>query len=331
MAEGAVCRFMAWAMLGVFAAFSPAGAQTKLHFEGTFENADIDDGRWYLKQIRDPVVQQDIVRSGRYSLRLHGDFRFACTSSGEARNCIRNQIRIHRAYQLPIGTAAWYGISLRVEGEVARRGSIRTIVAEWKEHGGASPFAALRYDNGILHLTVQDNRCRRMVTADADKAEIVFPKAGRLVHGGTTVIRPNPNARYDPGPLDCDSTLSIEDIRPLPDPYGKWVDLAIFVKRHRAHGLVEIWADGALAGRARGPIGNDARTRCGANRRCRERSDATQYFKAGIYGDRCSLRHKELVDNAIAVCRRGEMSLYIDNIRRGATRADVDPSLLDPR
>lgn len=344
MAGQTVLRILAGAVFAVAVNFSFVHAQPGLSFEGTFESGRLDGGKWYLKQIREPAIETRIVRSGQHALRLEGASHFACAT--DRRNCIRNQIREHKSHQLPIGTAAWYGLSLRVEGTVARRGSIRTVLAEWKEHGGASPFAALRYDNGVFHLTVQDNRCRRLVTMGAERAEQLFPEtsiigglgvatatltAGRMDVGTGTYLRSNTNTVRDPGPLNCRTSLKIENFRPLPDPFENWVDLALFIKRDRVDGLVEIWADGELAGRASGPIGNDGPTRCGENHRCRSRSDATQYFKAGPYGDICSTRHSALVDAGIAVCRRGSMSLYVDNIRRGGSRTAVDPALIDPR
>lgn len=285
-----------------------------IEFEGTFENRKLDDAKWYLKQIHQPVIQQDIVRSGTNALMLTGKPEFPCSPSRPSDNCMRNQIRLAHKYRILAGTPAWYGFSLRVEGEVPRQGSIRTILAEWKEQGGASPFAALRYDNGVFHLSVQDNRCRSLVTMGWEQAEALTATTA------SADIKPN-----------CRDRLKIEAAQPLPNPYGNWVDLAVFIKRDLVDGIVEVWADGNFIGRVTGPIGNDAKTRCGESRRCLARTDPTQYFKAGIYADICTIIRSENTDEDVRFCRDGDMMVYLDNIRRGNNRSEVDPALLDPR
>ncbi len=297
------------ALAAPFAAFS-----AELDFEGTFENRRLDDGKWYLKQIHQPAIQQDIVRSGAYALRLSGRPEFTCRQGRPPGICMRNQIRLGTKYRLKAGTPAWYGFSLRVEGKVPRRGSIRTILAEWKEHGGASPFAALRYDNGVLHLSVQDNRCRSLVTMGWEQAEALTASTA------SADIKPN-----------CRDRLNIEAAQPLPDPHGRWVDLAVFIKRDLVDGIVEIWADGKFIGRVTGPIGNDAKTRCREDRQCLARTDPTQYFKAGIYADICASPGIEAGGEDVRFCRDGDIAVYLDNIRRGNSRQEVDPTLLDPR
>lgn len=303
-----------FAGLLLVAAAPNAASCADMNFEGTFENDKLDNGRWYLKQIHQPFIQQDIVRSGAHALMLSGKREFTCRPDSAPGNCMRNQIRLYRKYHLPAGTPAWYGFSLRVEGRVPRQGSIRTVLAEWKEHGGASPFAALRYDNGVFHLSVQDNRCRSLVTMGWEQADAV---------GISTVpadIKRN-----------CRDRLNITAARPLPDPHGRWVDLAVFIKRDRVHGVVEVWADGKFIGRVTGPIGNDAHTRCGDDLRCLDRTDPTQYFKAGIYADVCTYVRSENAGEDQAFCREGELAIYLDNIRRGNSRSDVDPTLIDPK
>ncbi|MEN0041033.1 MAG: heparin lyase I family protein, partial [Pseudomonadota bacterium] len=44
-------------------------------------------------------------------------------------------------------------------------GSTRWVIGQWKEESKASPFVAQRFDNGVFHITVQNNDKREVVAA----------------------------------------------------------------------------------------------------------------------------------------------------------------------
>jgi hypothetical protein len=303
-----------------------------------FDNP-LSRNEFYLGQLKQGAysVQTGEVRSGSGALKITNKPDNAC---GEDLNCLRNEVRIHAKNQLPLGTRAWYGFSFKVDGRVARTGSIRTVIGQWKEQTGGNPFVAQRYDNGVFHVTVQDNdslrSCRRAITAGADAAGQVFPEQSPALLGLAPEQRESEvkqqllrqlnsengnllrKLSFEPEvkEADCETSLKIEAFDLLPDPYESWVDMAYMIFRdpQRKQSEVEVYANGKLVGRASGPIGNHD-------------AGGKQYFKFGIYGDLCSFDPEVLRDKNVSICRVGEMNIYIDNFRRGTSREEADPAV----
>jgi hypothetical protein len=77
----------------------------------------------------------------------------------------RNEIRFQPRRDLlhDVRDPHYYSITFRTEGAIPSCGSARWVIAQWKEPDGDSPFLAQRYDNGVLHVTVQNDDCRCVV------------------------------------------------------------------------------------------------------------------------------------------------------------------------
>jgi len=74
------------------------------------------------------------------------------------------------------GRDVWFAFSFRVEGDIPQVGSSRTVIGQWKAPGDVSPYVAQRFDNGVFHITVQDNETRRVIASaegDPDRLRAV--------------------------------------------------------------------------------------------------------------------------------------------------------------
>lgn len=331
----------------------------KIAFHDSFDEG-IDESKWSLIKGKTVRIQHETVRSGDGALEADGDFRNICRLvHGEVPkdlvpddgNCTKNEVRLAERHLLRAGPEIWYGFSLQVRGSVSKSGSVRTILAQWKEDGRANPVLAFRYDNGIFHASVQENRCRELIT---DREQEIGSVVGRLEEPllqPEAAILPRkkkmkakqptltdalqaflPNTGTDPVCPDGPSNIQTEVIEELPDPFEKWVDIALMLKRDLTNGRVEIWADGKLRGIATGHIGSDFPWRYPENGFRPPQNDEPPflYEKFGIYGDICALRNEGQDDARVAICRVGRMTAYYDNFRRGTSRAEVDPSILYP-
>ena len=95
----------------------------------------------------------------------------------------RNEIRFQPRKDLlhDLRDPHYYSITFRTEGDIPSCGSARWVIAQWKEPDGESPFLAQRYDNGVLHVTVQNDDCRCVVAkagGDPDRLLASFFGAG---------------------------------------------------------------------------------------------------------------------------------------------------------
>ncbi|MDA0703930.1 MAG: heparin lyase I family protein [Proteobacteria bacterium] len=282
---------------GFLAAGAPLAADPAIGLEDGFEDWPAAKRYWYFGQIRDYRywIEHTNPLTGGASLAI----RVKAADQDCDGSCQRNEIRVARAYQLPFGRSAWYGFSFRVEGEIAGHGSSRWVIGQWKEATDGSPFLAQRFDNGVFHITIQDDECRALIAkAEGDPDRFLADVKARQVERFDFLS--------DPYLYECAPDIEVEygEDPILPDPKLDWVDMAYLVEGGRnGSGLVEIWANGEFVARVKGSIGHD-RT-----------AGPSQYFKIGMYRDPAP----------------GEATLYLDNFARGSSRMAVDPSLLHPR
>ena len=247
----------------------------------------------------------------------------------------KHELRIANHQRCNFGQEVWYSFSFRVVGDYPRKGSTRWVIGQWKEDSGANPFLAQRFDNGVFHITIQQNDCRILIASalgDPDEKfqfySEEFKKA--LHHGkekndgidiqqklnsfGSSAIDiqlmkisiMNQDIAKFPFVADPTSyckieglTISISESALIPDPGSDWVDMRYRVKGDRnGNGVIEVWANGKHIVRVTGKIGSD------------DPDGPTQYFKIGHYRD---------VDTKFKGSK-----LYFDDFKRGTKREDVD-------
>ena len=232
---------------------------------------------------------------------VDGVSRRVCLQKTELRE------RFWRRYAIP----GWYGFSFRLEGEIRERKPERFIFAQWKrQDSGGSPFLALRFDNGVFHITLQDDHltdemdeCRVLVAkapgdfdaelktfaANEDNAPCMWTDYAGRIKSNVKVSGPN------------GGSPSL-----LPDPCAGWVDAVLFVEASETgNGEIRIYA---AANRFASPSDLIAIAK---GRIRASGSGNRQYFKFGIYRD-------VIPDFGIL-----PFALYFDEYRRGDNPDDV--------
>ena len=167
--------------------------------------------------------------------------------------------------------------------------------------GGPSPFIAQRFVQKIFSVTIEqaDTRAGHLAT-DQCRAELAVDGQGAqdhlvvLAHGEGKVDEgfppvAMPRAAGEGAPLSPDAaelaatclrSLSIERFAPLPAAFGQWATMKYHFKiGARLDDFVEVWANGTLVARARGPMSSPQAPARGAD------APHTQYFKFGPYRD----------------------------------------------
>lgn len=288
-----------WIALAALAPLVQASAlAAALAFRDSFDAPEVDLDLWSIKQLHGYRlwIDHDKALQGEGSLAIRvkksdtGDY---CTI-----DCQRNEIREAADLQQPFGTDVWYGFSFKVEGEVPSEGSQRWVIGQWKQTGDGSPVLAQRFDNGVFHVTIQDGDCR-ILLAQAP-GDFSVEGGRRVVDKGVTL--PGITLRSDPQLYDCTTKVEVEKgwQAELPDPYNNWVSMVYHLRPDPGgQGLVEVFANGELIARAKGPIGYPAA------------AGDLQYFKIGHYRDQLP----------------GQATLYLDCFARGASRQAVDPQI----
>jgi len=178
----------------------------------------------------------------------------------------RQELRVQKTHVHLASAAHFYTIRFRMPGRIENQtDSIRWVTAQWKhdesrkyedEFGkawdGASPFLAQRFDDGVLHVTVQDEHCRCVVAA--------APMRGR-----PNRIWQNGKAKYclstrpgDAGNTPCKTELQVEygSPRVLPSARGRWVELKYRVQASRSEDArIEVYNGEKLVVKVTGKIG----------------------------------------------------------------------------
>lgn len=161
--------------------------------------------------------------------------------------------------------AHWYSMKFKVEEKpgdaIPTCGSIRWVTAQWKyatvqaKNGKAindSPFLAQRFDNGVLHITVEDGFCRCMIAkADGD------PYKTTVRHSALAPVKPlrcedRNSQTCNPPHLEL-FAASQDVLGQLPDPKEDWVEMTYFVSADAKLGTrFDIYANGRFIVRALG-------------------------------------------------------------------------------
>ncbi|HEY7689072.1 MAG TPA: hypothetical protein VH835_10280 [Dongiaceae bacterium] len=188
-------------------------------------------------------------------------------AAGEENECIqRQELRPQGVHSHPMDEVHLYAIRFRMPRVIEDEfNSIRWVTAQWKhepvstayakEFGkdwGASPFLAQRFDNGVLHVTVQDEHCRCMVASAPLLNGSNLPwQDGRAQYCVST--RPE-----DPPNFACAADLHVEygEDPVLSSPRGKWVEMRYRVEAGRlGNAAIEIHEGERFIVRVTGKIG----------------------------------------------------------------------------
>jgi Polysaccharide lyase len=266
----------------------PAAADTD--FADAFDEARIDQSRWSFTRL--PAERAWLYSDeGKrvLAIRVKGtDYDRACA-------CQRIELREAERYRIPFGEERWYAFSFRMEGQPPASGSQRWVTAAWKQDAEGSPFLAQRFDQGVFHITLESG-ATRVLLATARIAARSFPQLLRDGLGSTIAFISDQNLYAGAANV----AVEYGDDPILPDPRKGYVDMLYRVKGGlNGDGLVEIWANGKFIVRARGTIGVPSAP------------GAKQYLKLGH--NRSPMP--------------GTSTIYFDNVRRGASREDVENPL----
>lgn len=216
-------------------------------------------------------------------------------AAGEEGDCIqRQELRLQKQYQHPAGHPHLYSLRFRMPGVIEDRvSSTRWITAQWKhepisdaydalgEDWGPSPFLAQRFDDGVLHVTVQDEHCRcKIASAPLPDGKVEEWHDGTPTYclstgpGEEKTCTPDLVAEYGPNPI-------------LDSPIGKWVEMKYLVQAGRSQpATIEVWQGDRFIVRVKGKIGYEPEP--GEKSRTK--------FKVGHYRDYMPFVHTMEID-----------------------------------
>ena len=181
-------------------------------------------------------------------------------AAGEEGSCIqRQELRFQSRYIHPADEPFTYKLRFRMPAVIQdTKNSVRWVIAQWKQepvspaYGDPSPVLAQRFDDGVLHVTVQDGDCRCRVASAPLPDGSIWPAKPGLAHDCIST------RRGDPDNTACTPDLTLEyGADPvLPSARGTWVDMQYRVQMSRSKAAaIEIHADGRFIVRVTGKIG----------------------------------------------------------------------------
>ncbi len=162
----------------------------------------------------------------------------------------------------PTGTAFDSSWKVPEATSIPQCGSVRWITAQWKydiykKGSDPSPILAQRFDNGVLHVTVEDGLCRCMIAkapGDPD-AKMKKPKLSQKLE------EVEPLQCLDPQHKSCIKTRNVrllalgKTIPELPDPKEDWVRMTYLVSADGNKGTsFDVYANGQFIVRAVGAV-----------------------------------------------------------------------------
>lgn len=181
-------------------------------------------------------------------------------AAGEEGRCIqRQELRFQSQYTHPADEPFTYRLRFRMPAVVQdTKNSIRWVIAQWKQepvspaYSDPSPVLAQRFDDGVLHVTVQDGDCRCKVASAPMPDGSIWPARSGIAHDCIST------RRGDPDNTACTADLHLDyGADPvLPSARGTWVDMQYRVEMSRSKpAAIEIHADGRFIVRVTGKIG----------------------------------------------------------------------------
>lgn len=174
----------------------------------------------------------------------------------------------------------WYALRFKMKKDIPSCGSVRWVIAQWKYKDkkwpkslDPSPFLAQRFDNGVLHLTVQNEHCRCMVAkapGDPDREDKkvplsidkAIPKDTDLKNVEVLECKISKKGKDEgkscrPEEEDLQLLAKRADILPeLPDPKKDWVRMAYWIEGAKgSNRTIDVWANGRFVARIKGMVG----------------------------------------------------------------------------
>lgn len=241
----------------------------------------------------DPGTLSTIMGVNKYCTE---DIVALAKAAGEEDECIqRQELRLHKQFGHAADEPHLYSLRFRMPAVIEdRASSTRWVIAQWKQEPisdvyqslgkewGPSPFLAQRFDDGVLHVTVQDEHCRCRIASAPLPSGIVEPWNNgtpadcRSTHPGKDgqMCTPDLVAEYGPKPV-------------LDSPMGQWVDMRYRVQASRsAPAAIEVWQGDRFIVRVTGKIGYEPQS-----------GDVSQTkFKIGQYRDYMPFVHAMEID-----------------------------------
>ena len=181
-------------------------------------------------------------------------------AAGEEGRCIqRQELRFQAQYVHAADEPFTYRLRFRMPAVIQdTKNSVRWVIAQWKEepvspaYTDPSPVLAQRFDDGVLHVTVQDGDCRCKVASAPLPDGSIWPARSGAARDCIST------RRGDPDNTMCTADLDLEyGADPvLPSARGAWVDMQYRVEMSRSKpAAIEIHADGRFIVRVTGKIG----------------------------------------------------------------------------
>lgn len=234
----------------------------------------------------------------RYDTRFYcdRDAHARADGSGEENTCIqRQELRVRFGKQRPHASdqPMWYSMRFRMPASIEDTcNSVRWVTAQWKHKNSAladrsvpqSPMLAQRFDDGVLHVTVQDGPCRCIVASAFDpraRTQRKWDDAG--VDDKELKFCTNPAGDRCNGRFKLDYT----DSPVLESPLGEWTTMSYFLKAGwQGDGEIRVFQDEReivkITGNIGYEIGDDSKNQI--------------KFKFGHYRDYMPFHHEMDVD-----------------------------------
>jgi hypothetical protein len=262
----------------------PAEAQS---LRDNFDHGELDKTKWIVKQVRGDQITFPAL--GRCGAGIEITVRESDGGKQCDTDCQRAEVRTIPGSWPTFGDEVWYRFSFKVSGDIAEIGSRRFVVGQWKGPGDGSPMLAQRFDNGVFHITVQDNDIRYVIaSAEGDPDAIVSAQQELVGQQPVDPVEDLPTAAYNSAPERYLGGAGIEIIpepnAALPDPRKGWVDMVYRIKPGRTDneygvkqaGEIDVWANRKKIVSVRGNIGATLK-------KDNPLSLKGPYFKFGIY------------------------------------------------
>jgi hypothetical protein len=226
-----------------------------------------------------------------------GEVMRRALAAGEENLCIqRQELRFQKPYQHEADKPHRYSLRFRMPANIEdRTNSLRWVIAQWKQEPlnasyqsqfdkreGPSPFLAQRFDDGVLHVTVQDEHCRCKVASapNPDGSKDVW-RDGLAQYCEWT--RPTDEGK----PCQADLQVKYGANPILPSALGQWVEMSYRVEAGRSgKAVIEVYAGEQFIVRITGKIGYEPNLR----------KPSLTKFKIGHYRDYMPFVHAMEID-----------------------------------